>query len=100
VNHLPRPDMQSLLVKRSTRLIKHHYATMSMLLKRLTSENVVVNGRKVEVGEVYLICNLTSSSNILALKRNQNKQTASQVRNHFALFNVVELDVEQPRLRP
>jgi len=81
--------MQSLLVKRSTRLTNNHYAMMSMLLKRLTSKNVVVNGRKVEVGEVYLIFKL-----ILALKRNQNKQTASQVRNHFALFNVVELNVE------
>jgi len=89
VNHLSRPDMQSLLVKRSTRLTNNHYAMMSMLLKRLTSKNVVVNGRKVEVGEVYLIFKL-----ILALKRNQNKQTASQVRNHFALFNVVELNVE------
>lgn len=84
---------------RPIRLNKHHYAMMSMLLKRLTSEDVVVNGRKAGAGEVYLIRILTPPPNGLALK-NKNKQTASKERNHFALFSVVELDVEQPRLGP
>lgn len=73
---------------------------MSMLLKRLTSEDVVVNGRKAGAGEVYLIRILTLPPNGLALKKNKNKQTASKERNHFALFSVVELDVERPRLGP
>jgi hypothetical protein len=60
---------------RPIRLNKHHYAMMSMLLKRLTSEDVVVNGRKAGAGEVYLIRILTPPPNGLALKKTKtNKQ--------------------------
>jgi hypothetical protein len=80
---------------RSTRLTKHHYAIMSMLLKRLASEDVVVNGRKAGASEESTMLNTILRAFIKgisdhAVQREATRGMTASDRSLKSIYNLVE----------